>query len=42
MRPAKFNITCKCGRKVCDLERTTEGNITIYCKSCGNAEVLGK
>lgn len=41
MRPEKFKIVCTCNRKICDLERTMEGNLVIYCKTCGDAEVLG-
>jgi len=37
-----FNINCTCGNKNCDFEFTETSNIVIYCKICGNTELMIK
>lgn len=39
----KFRIVCDiCNRKTCCFQFTENGDLVIYCKSCGQTEIIIK
>jgi hypothetical protein len=37
-----FRIRCECGRVACDFQFTENGDIVIYCLTCGRTEIIFK